>query len=282
MKNNKFTILITGASSYVGARVYFDLKDKYDLIGTYFSNPLSKSFIKLDLSDKDAVARLFSDKKPDLIVHVANFPSPRSAVNNEENFIKLNETSTKYMVEVANNIGAKMIFISSQAANNPDNIYGQLKARSETMVKQVEAGYLILRPSLVVGFSPNTTNPRPFNKILKCLDDKSAIGEFDTSWKLQPSYIGHLSQIIDKAIQNNIWNRIVPVFINEITTQYQIAHDVLEPFGISVKKIDQQINIPLSQDDLTEMNNLELLPHSYKEMIDAIIDEIRNRDAFNL
>lgn len=282
MTNDQPTIFITGASSYAGSRIYFDLKDEYPLIGTYFSNPLSDKFLKLDLSDREAVHKFFEEKKPDIVVHVANFPSPRSAVNNEDKFAKLNENSTEYIVEAANNIGAKVVFISSQAANNPDNIYGELKVKSEEMVKGVKAGYLILRPSLMVGFSPNTTNPRPFNRILNCLDDRSITGEFDTSWKLQPSYVGHLSQAIDKVIQRDLWNKTIPVFINEVVTQFQLAHDILEPFGVSVKEVDQHMDIPLSPEDLTDMNSLELTPNSYREMVKLIVDEIKNRDKFRL
>lgn len=275
-------ILITGASSYAGSRIYFDLKDKYNLIGTYFSNPLSEKFLKLDLLDREAVSKFFEEKKPDIVVHVANFPSPRSAVNNENKFTKLNENSTEYIVEAANNIGAKVVFISSQAANNPDNIYGKLKVKSEEMVKEVTSGYLTLRPSLMVGFSPNTTNPRPFNRILSCLDNRSVIGEFDTSWKLQPSYVGHLSQAIDKVIQRDLWNKTIPVFINEIVTQYQLAYDILEPFGVSIKEVDQHMDIPLSPENLTDMNGLELMPNSYKDMVKLIVEEIKNRDKFKL
>lgn len=282
MTNEQLTILITGASSYVGSRIYFDLKDKYYLIGTYFSNPLSDKFLKLDLSDREAVLKFFVEKKPDIVVHVANFPSPRSAVNNEEKFTKLNENSTEYIVEAANNVGAKVVFISSQAANNPDNIYGKLKVKSEEMVKVVKTGYLILRPSLMVGFSPNITNPRPFNRILSCLDNRSIVGEFDTSWKLQPSYVGHLSQAIDKVVQRDLWNKTIPIFINEIVTQFQLAHDILGPFGVSVKEVDQHMDIPLSPEDLTDMNSLKLTPNSYKEMVKLIIDEIKNRDKFRL
>lgn len=282
MANDQLTILITGASSYAGSRIYFDLKDKYSLIGTYFSNPFSDKFLKLDLSDREAVLKFFVEKKPDIVVHVANFPSPRSAVNNEEKFTKLNENSTEYIVEAANNVDAKVVFISSQAANNPDNIYGKLKVKSEETVKGVKAGYLILRPSLMVGFSPNTTNPRPFNRILSCLDNRSTIGEFDTSWKLQPSYVGHLSQAIDKAIQRDLWNKTIPVFINEVVTQFQLAHDILEPFGVSVKEVDQHMDIPLSPEDLIDMNNLGLTPNTYKEMVELIVDEIKNRNKFVL
>ena len=174
-------ILITGASSYVGARLFFDLRDKYEVLGTYFNNKLSKAFFQLNVCDNNNVQNLFDKVRPEIIVHVANYPSPRSAVNNEKKFIELNNVSTKIVVKNANVINAKVIFVSSQAANNPDNIYGKLKKKSETEVRLSNAGHLILRPSLIVGFSPNTINPRPFNRILVCLDNKDEKVEFDTS-----------------------------------------------------------------------------------------------------
>ncbi len=177
-------ILLIGASSYVGARIYFDLKDKFKIIGTYNKNPLLKTFVRLDITDRNDVLKVFNEIKPEIVIHVANYPSPRSAVNNEDNFIKLNDVGTTNVVESANEIGAKLIFISSQAANNATDIYGKLKAKSEELVTKTKAGYLIFRPSMIVGFSPNTTNPRPFNRILKCLDDRGTTSEFDTSFKI--------------------------------------------------------------------------------------------------
>lgn len=275
-------IILIGASSYVGARIYFDLRDKYKIIGTYNNNPLSDSFTKLNITNEEEVSRVFNEIKPDIIIHVANYPSFRYAVNNENNFIKLNDNGTTYVVENANEIEAKIIFISSQAANNPNDIYGKLKVKSEALVATTKAGYLILRPTMIVGFSPNTINPRSFNRILKCLDDRTTIGEFDTSWKLQPTYIGHLSQVIEKTININSWNKVIPVFIDKLVTQYQIAQDILNKFDIKVGQVDQHINIPPSKDDLKEFNSFDLFPHTYKEMIALIVQEIRERDKFKL
>lgn len=133
----------------------------------------------------------------------------------------------------------------------------------------------------MVGFSPNTTNPRPFNRILKCLNEKT-VSEFDMSWKLQSSYVGHLAQAIDKAIGESIWNKTIPIFINEIVTQYQIAKDILEPFGVTIKEVNQHMDTPLSPENLTDMNSLGLKPNTYKEMVKLSIEEIKERDKFKL
>jgi dTDP-4-dehydrorhamnose reductase len=274
-------ILLTGASSYVGARIYYDLKSKFDIIGTYFCHALSNEFIQINLTNSNEVHKIIQKTQPSIIIHIANYPSPREAAGNEVKYRELNEQSNRYIVEEANKKGIKVIFMSSLAAENPDNIYGKLKLKSENIIETTSNGYLILRPSLIVGLSPNATNDRPFNRILKCLDTKVA-GQFDTSWKLQPTYIGHLSQIIDKSITNNVWNRIVPVYIDQIVTQYQIANDILMPFGFSVKPIDKLMNIPPATDNISYLKSLDLAPHTYLEMIKTIVEEIKNRDRFTI
>ena len=112
--------------------------------------------------------------------------------------------------------------------------------------------------------------------------DNKIIGEFDTSWKLQPTYLGHIPQIIEKVINNNLWNMVVPVFIDEIVTQCQIAQDILSEFGLSVKQIDQGIDIPQSRDSLKVFNSFNLYPYTYKEVIEVIIQEIKNRNKFKI
>lgn len=217
-----------------------------------------------------------------MIIHVANYPSPSNAKDNEENFTKLNKQSTKFLVDSANKNNSKLVFISSQASINPTNIYGKLKLESEEEIKTVKAGYLILRPSLIVGYSPNTTNKRTFNKILGVLDESDLADKFDTSWILQPTYLGHLSQVIDKFIESNKWNIVQSVYINEQTTQYQMASDILKEFGKKAESIDFKLNIPLSKENLTEFKKLNLKPKTYKEMIEVIVEEIKERDNFVL
>src|SRR4030042_4024236 len=137
-------ILLTGASSYVGARIYEDLKNKYGLVGTYFQHQLFPELVQLDLTDKRAVEQIISQQKPKIIIHVANYPSVKEAANNEPGYIKLNKEATETLVGMAKKIGAKRIFISSFAALNTSDIYGKLKLESEEIVKQPNAGYLIL------------------------------------------------------------------------------------------------------------------------------------------
>ncbi|MBN1263213.1 MAG: sugar nucleotide-binding protein [Candidatus Pacebacteria bacterium] len=274
-------VLILGANGYLGARLYYDLRGNFKAYGTYHREQFCKDFIHLDITVQDELSEVFRKYNPDFIVHAANYPSPRYAVGNEEGYKKLNLTATRLIVNTANKIGARVVFISTLAPSILKNIYGQLKLESEAVVKKVEAGYLVIRPCLILGFSPNTTNGRPFNRILKHLDNKTT-AEFDTSWKFRPTYVGHVSEVIGTCIEKNIFNKTLSVFCDSLQTQYSTARDILKPFGVVVKPIDKGVDIPIAEADEAELENLGLPTISYEEMIAKIHWEIKNRGEFVL
>jgi dTDP-4-dehydrorhamnose reductase len=272
-------ILILGASSYVGARLYFDLQKDFDVVGTYSSNKLSQKLVHLDITNKEEVNSLIDKVKPKIIVHVANNANARWCEANPAEAKLLNETSASYIVEAADKIGAKIIYISSFAAINPSNVYSKTKFASEEKVKQTKAGWIILRPSFILGFSPNTTNDRPFNRLLNNLD-KGTRAEYDTSWKFQTTWVGHISQVIKIVIQNNIDKEFIPIVSNELKSRYDTAKDILSLFGVPVYPVDKKDKLPVVKDDLSKLKELNLPIYSYKQIIDFIVEEIKQRKTF--
>lgn len=272
-------ILITGASSYVGARLYFDLKKKFDVIGTYYKNRLFKDLVELDITDENKVIETVRKFKPEVIIHVVANPSAKWCEENPELATRINQEGTKNIVEAANKINAKVIYISTGAAINPIGIYGKTKLAGEELVKSTKAGFVILRPSLIVGFSPNTTNNRPFNRILWNLDGKVP-AVYDTSWKFQPTWIGHISEIIIAVIEKNITKEIIPIRVPELKTRFDVAKDILSHFGISAKAKNDNDKTPVISSSQEKLKQLGLPEYSYSEIIVKIVDEIKHRDKF--
>ena len=277
---NKTKILIIGASSYVGARLYLDLKSKFDAMGTYSSSQLSKNLIHLDITDLEEVKKVIAENKPAVIIHVANNASAKWCDANPEKAVLLNQTATQYIVDNANKVGAILIYLSTMGAIKPSNLYGRTKLKSEEIVKTTKKGYLILRPSLILGYSSSTTNDRPFNRLLKNLDEGTP-AVYDTSWKFQPTYIKHISDVIETCINKKILNRSIVIAVPEMKSRYDTAKDILTPFGIKVTPVDaKDATFEIFEDDLSELNELDLQKYSYQEMITAIVDEIKNREKF--
>lgn len=274
-------ILITGASSYVGSRLFLDISPTLDAVGTYLHNQLSQKFLHLNITDKNEVNTLITTQKPDVILHVASNPHPDWCEAHPDEAKQLNFVGTQNIVDVANKNGAKVIYISSFAAINPINVYAHTKKDSETIVETTTNGYINLRPSFILGFSPNTTNDRSFNRLLKNLDQGTP-AIYDTSWKFQPTYLGHLSRVILSCIERSVWNHTIHVTTPEHTTRFDSAKDILSPFGVTVSAVDNHDTTPFIKNPLSELKTLNLPQCTYSEMISNIIDEIKHRDRYIL
>lgn len=171
--------------------------------------------------------------------------------------------------------------MSSFAAINPDDVYGNTKAKSEEYVKTTTAGWVILRPSVILGFSPNTKNDRTFNRILKNLDEHTE-AIYDTSWKFQTTYVGHISEVIHEIIKRNLWNNVIPLVNLDLKSRYDIAFDILRGFHIPVSPINNHDPMRTITDDLSTLKALKLPIYSYEAMIEKIIDEIHQRKKYSL
>lgn len=137
-------ILITGASGYVGARIFYDLKNDFDLVGTYFSNKLSNDFVHLDITKKDQVSKIINDVKPEIIIHIVNNPSQKWCAEHPEEAKLINQDGSHYLLDAANKIGTKIIYMSTMGAILPKDIYQNTKAYSEKVFQQTIAGYINL------------------------------------------------------------------------------------------------------------------------------------------
>jgi dTDP-4-dehydrorhamnose reductase len=274
-------ILIIGANSHLGARLQFDLASKHEVVGTYHSEPLSDKQIKLDITDKEQVNSVIESVKPEVIIDVAANASPKWCDENPEEAKRINQDATSCIVEASKRIGSKIIYISSYVVMKPTILYARTKLESEKIIQESGVEHVIIRPSLIIGYSPNTTNDRPFNRLLKNLDEGTP-AEYDTSWKFQPTYVGHISEVIEAVLAKNIKNVIIPVAVPEFKSRFDLANDILSKFSIKVKALDIGDKSTPIVGDLSVLKKLGLPEYTYKEMIAKIVAEIKNREMYTL
>lgn len=230
-------ILIIGASSYVGAKLYKDLQKDFHVIGTYHSNKLFHELIRLDVTKKSDVLLCIQEIKPDYIVHIAANANIASCDQDVNNTIALNQEATQFLVEAANLNHSTIVFISSFLANNPASLYGKTKLESERLIKEATNGYLILRLSLILGYSPNTMNDRPFNRLLRNIEANQPVS-YDTSWHFQPTWLKHISEILKELVIRGVKNETIPIAVPKVITRYDYAKDILSDYGIEVTQDD--------------------------------------------
>lgn len=274
MKNK--TILVTGASGYIGMKVYDDLqKANFNTFGTYKSNKLDSNFVKVDLTREKDVTKLIEQVKPDVIIHLAADAHSKTCEDDPENAKKINVESTRYITNQAKQRGIRVIHLSTFACFNPSNVYGKTKYEAEKIIQQLE-DYVIIRASLIVGLSPNTESENYFNSLLESIKKKENV-EADTSWEFEMTCLDHLSEIIVKLVDRPDINKVtIPLVAEGVTSRYKIAEILCSEFNITIKPIDQNRVIPQPDFDKNVLKDLKLPFYTYEQCMDKIKTEIKS------
>lgn len=171
-------LLITGASGQLGSDVVERaLLNNHEVIATgledkYLFNHSPIQYIKLDITDENAVFKTVEELKPDAIIHCAAWTSVDKAdlPENEHIVRAINRDGTLYLAKAAKFIRAKMMYISTDYVFNgqgtepwdpdskdfaPVNFYGKTKLEGEMAVRETFDHHFIVRISWVYGRNGN-------------------------------------------------------------------------------------------------------------------------------
>ncbi len=134
----KTKILITGSSGFLGSRLAYYYKDKYDL--------LLPSHSEMNVSHEETVRAYMEEHRPEVIIHCAALSNTWYCEQHPEESHRTNVQGTVRIAKACKLIGAKLIFMSSDQVYNgtqmlgalkeedvlqPVNIYGQHKLEAE-------------------------------------------------------------------------------------------------------------------------------------------------------
>lgn len=174
-------VFVTGVCGQLGHDVVNELAlRKYQSIGSDIhaaysgvsdgSAVTTVPYVQLDITDKAAVHKVITEINPDVVVHCAAWTAV-DAAEDEENKAKvdaINHLGTKYIVEAAKAVDAKMLYISTDYVFNglgvrpwepddkcyaPLSVYGQSKLNGELAVSNILDKYFIVRIAWVFGLN---------------------------------------------------------------------------------------------------------------------------------
>ncbi|MDM8359967.1 dTDP-4-dehydrorhamnose reductase [Bacillus thuringiensis] len=124
---------------------------------------------ELDITNNEAVQAYINKIKPDAIMHCAAYTNVDAAEEDADTAYKVNGLGTKYLAQAAGEIGAKMLYISTDYVFNgtakepyktseptkPLGVYGETKLAGETFVQQYVDKFFIVRTAWVFGIFGN-------------------------------------------------------------------------------------------------------------------------------
>lgn len=151
---------ITGVNGQLGYDV------KRELLERGYTDILAPTRVDLDITNEDAVKKMIREYRPSVIFHCAAYTAVDKAEEEQEKCYQVNVLGTKYLTEAAKEVGAKIIYISTdyvfdgtkegiyqiEDKVNPVNYYGKTKYLGENFIREYD-NHIIVRISWVFGIN---------------------------------------------------------------------------------------------------------------------------------
>jgi len=162
-------ILVTGASGLLGWNLASSAEERHDVLGTFLHHrPPLKQAAGIDLTARHAVATLFNEFRPHLVVHTAALTRADLCERDPGAARALNVEAAGRLAQLCEKHGARMIHISTdlvfdgkkgmyreQDEPAPLSCYGETKLLAESEIARTLENHTILRVSLMYGKSLN-------------------------------------------------------------------------------------------------------------------------------
>lgn len=151
-------VLVTGANGMLGQDLCPILEDS-----GCFVIETDKDI--LDITDNEAVEKMFTELHPDLVIHCAAYTNVNKAEEDLKNAEAINVTGTENIAETCAKLGITLVYISTDYVFdgektepyqpndrvNPLNNYGMTKYEGEEAVRSLCDKYYIARTSWLYG-----------------------------------------------------------------------------------------------------------------------------------
>ena len=196
-------ILVTGVTGQLG----YDVVKELERRGEKF---IAASRKEMDFTNEDSVKNFILEKKPDAVIHCAAYTAVDKAESEAELALTVNGLGTRYIAAACREVGAKLLFISTDyvfggdgktpyevdGEKTPVNTYGRSKLLGEDAVAAMLEKYFVVRISWVFGingknFVKTMLNLADKNKKLRVIDDQ--VGS--------PTYTADLAPLLCDMVQ---------------------------------------------------------------------------------
>ncbi len=247
-------VLVTGASGFIGTRVVTCLSQMWTTVGTWFTNKAisgagCESF-QLDVRELDQVLDLIAKRlKPGVIVHIAGTKDIEFCQTYPSEAWQLHVEGTKNIVNACQKIGARIVYISTDCVFNgekeryaesdptqPFNTYGATKSAGEQIVINSGLQSLIIRVSLLFGWSLPGQASNYALKVLESLTEGKNV-EAPTNLYNTPVLIDDAAEIIARLAMDYSLDGTIHLAGKDRINRYEFARLTARVFGFDKRRV---------------------------------------------
>ncbi len=292
-------VFVTGVGGQLGFDVMNELKKRgHEAVGSDILDnaPQDFEYIKLDITDKQAVTKAITDIKPDAVIHCAAWTAV-DAAEDEENQPKvfaINRDGTKNIAEACKAVDCKMIYISTDYVFDgqgerpwqPDDknyaplcVYGKSKLEGELAVAETLDKYYIVRIAWVFG-----KNGKNFIKTMLNVGKKYPEVRVVSDQIGTPTYTYDLARLLVDMVETDKYGYYHATNEGGYISWYDFTCEIFKQAGYTTKvtpvttaeyglsKAKRPFNSRLDKSKLSD-SGFELLPN-WKDALARYLKEI--------
>lgn len=292
------SVLITGSNGLLGQKIVA-LCQRKNL--SYYAtskggnrNPdcPEDRYHALDITDRDAVIRLFEQLKPQSVIHTAALTNVDQCELDPELCHSVNVDATAYLIEAANLCRARFQFISTdfifdglngpyseEDESAPLSEYGRSKEEGEQLVmSKAEHGWSILRTIIVYGLGHALTRSNLIVWAKGALERAEAMRIIDDQFRA-PTYADDLADACIAALELNKQG-VFHICGPETLSIYTIVERIATHYGFSMEHVTRisssTLNQPAKRPPVTGFKldkayrELNYRPHTLEETLDLM------------
>ena len=235
-------VLITGASGLLGRKLVKVLSEGYEVIPTHNTHAVHPDSIRMDIVDRNEVARVLSAVKPELVVHAAAETNVDKCETNRELAWSVNAEGTRNIALACGKIGARLVYISTdyvfdgekglygeKDGANPVNYYGVTKLEGEGFVRELCEDFIIARTSVLYGWHPSRANFATW--VIDSLRNGKRISVVEDQHN-SPTLADHLAEMIQMILKVP-GSEIYHTAGGERISRYSFALKIAEAFNLN-------------------------------------------------
>lgn len=280
--------IISGSNGALGSSIVKELESRNFKKDEDFIKGTRENF---NIEDREMIFKTVTDFKPDVIIHPAAYTQVDMCEKMEEYVMKVNGYGTKNIVDAAKEVGAKVIYISSDYVfdgtkpmdeiyhvndkTNPLNVYGKSKLMGEEFVREYDKSFIV-RTSWVFG----STGKNFVKTMLRLSETKDEINVVDDQIG-SPTYTDDLAKLLLNMSETDKYG-----IYNATNTGYiswaEFAEEIFYVFkrNTKVNKISTEEYLKMSNKTIaprphnSKLSTSELIENGFKPLpfyLDALV-----------
>ena len=245
-------VLVTGVGGQLGFDVVNELVSRnHKAVGSDILDATNLDeevkYIKLDITEKEAVEQVITSENPDAVIHCAAWTNVDLAEDEDkqEKVFAINVDGTKYIAEACKKIDCKMIYISTDYVFDgkgtepwqedckdyaPLNVYGKSKLYGEFSVQETMKKYFIIRVSWAFGINGNNFVKTVLN-LGKRLSELSVVNDQIGT----PTYTYDLSRLLVDMVETEKYGYYHATNEGGYISWYDFACEIFKQAGDDTK-----------------------------------------------